>query len=189
MKTTRIASGSSGWRTGKTLVGPSGFGVLGSSVPSAGISGPGYAYTSLSLPADANKEICGRITSWPSVGTLYAYDDTSFVYTPPGSGYAYTSFNWQLYVDSVAVGSPVTVTLSVGGMAATVGAAVAAGATAQIVATPTDQIVDAGIGNAIAAGSAAAVTNLPLPILTVTDYINIAEYVYARLANLGLTRL
>ena len=152
MKTTRIGTGATGWRSGATLIGPSGFGVLGSAVPSSGVSGAGFAYTSLSLPGDASKEICGSITSWPSVGTLYAYDDTSFEYTPPAGGYAYTSFDWQLYVDGVAVGSPVTVTLSVGGFIASVGDAVAAGATAGIVGTAIDVIISAAVGDAVAPG-------------------------------------
>lgn len=87
-------------------------GVLGSEIPSSGDNGPGYAYNDLSLPADANKEICGRITTWPSAGTLTAYEDTSFTFTGAPDGIH--TFQYQLYVDYVATGGPTTVTLTVG---------------------------------------------------------------------------
>lgn len=102
----------SAWIPGAFIVGDDGLGVLGSEIASSGDAGPGYAYNDLSLPADADKEICGRITTWPSAGTLYAYEDTSFTFTGAPDG-VYT-FQYQLYVDGVATGSPATVTLTVG---------------------------------------------------------------------------
>jgi hypothetical protein len=103
---------SSPWISGALLVGDAGLGVLGSEVPASGENGAGYLYNDLSLPADADKEVCGRITTWPSAGTLYAYEDSSFTFTgaPDGS----YSFAYQLYVDGVATGSPTTATLEVG---------------------------------------------------------------------------
>lgn len=103
------------WIAGSLVIGDVGGGVLGSDIPSAGESGPPYTYNDLSLPADANKEICGRITTWPSAGTLFAHEDTSFEFTGAPNG-TYT-FQYQLYVDYVPVGSPTTVTLTVGGTA------------------------------------------------------------------------
>lgn len=108
-------------------------GVLGSEIPSTGGNGAGYAYNDLSLPADANKEICGRITTWPSDGTLFAYEDTSFTFTGAPDG-TY-SFQYQLYVDGVETGDPATVNLTVGTgttISCTVGNAVAAGLDATI---------------------------------------------------------
>jgi hypothetical protein len=102
---------------GSLVCGDRGLGVLGSAIPSTGGSGAGYAYNDLSLPADAGKEICGRITSWPSSGTLYAYEDTSFTFSGAADG-SY-SFDYQLYVDGAAVGSPVSVALQVGAATAT----------------------------------------------------------------------
>lgn len=93
-------------------IGAGGFGVLGSEIAATGANGPGYAYNDLQLPADAGKEICGRITVWPLTGTLYAYEDTSFTYSRVGDGAA--SFQYQLYVDGVTVGTPQTVALNVG---------------------------------------------------------------------------
>lgn len=101
------------WISGSLIIGDVGGGIIGSLIPSGGESGAGYTYNDLSLPADANKEICGRITTWPSAGTLFAYEDTSFEFTGAPNG-VYT-FQYQLYVDYVAVGSPTTVTLTVGG--------------------------------------------------------------------------
>ena len=98
---------------GKRICGTPKVGVIGSLIPSSGDSGPGYTYNDLSFPADANKEICGQITAWPSAGTLFAHEDTSFEFTDAPNG-TYT-FQYQLYVDGVATGSPTTVTLTVGG--------------------------------------------------------------------------
>lgn len=129
-------------------------GVLGSAIPSTGANGAGYCYNDLSLPADADKNICGRITTWPTTGELFAYEDTSFVFTPAGTGVE--SFQYQLYVDGVAVGSPTTVMLYSGTpvtVSGIIGDAVAAGSTAELART-----MAAAIGDAVAAGSVASVT-------------------------------
>jgi hypothetical protein len=81
--------------TGTHYGGP-GLGVLGSQVPSGGLDGTGYLYAGLNLPADANKEVRGPITRWPS-GALTVYEDSSFSYTG-SSDYAL----YALYVDGVA---------------------------------------------------------------------------------------
>lgn len=95
--------------SGAIVCGNRGLGVVGSLIPASGDHGPGYAYNDLSLPADNDKEICGRITTWPTGGTLTAYEDTSFEYAGTTD-----TFQYQLYVDGVAAGSPATVTLQVG---------------------------------------------------------------------------
>ena len=97
------------------LIGDAGHGVLGSEVPSTGDDGPGYLYNDLVLPADANKEVRGQITTVPLHGTLIAYEDSSFLYTPNTDYVGTDSFAYQLYVDGVATGSPTTVTLTVVG--------------------------------------------------------------------------
>ena len=98
--------------TGALVCGNRGLGVLGSAVPGSGDAGPGYLYNDLSLPADASKEVCGRITTWPSAGSLYAYEDSSFDFSGAPDG-NYT-FQYQLYVDGAATGSPATVTMYIG---------------------------------------------------------------------------
>ena len=102
----------SAWISSAFLFGDGGLGVLGSEVPSSGPSGAGYIYNDLTLPDDASKEVCGRITTWPTAGTLTAYEDSSFTFTgaPDGSYF----FQYQLYVDGVATGSPATVDLIIG---------------------------------------------------------------------------
>lgn len=124
--------------SGAIVCGNRGLGVVGSLIPASGDQGPGYTYNDLSLPADNAKEICGRITTWPTNGTLTAYEDTSFEY----SGTTDT-FQYQLYVDGVAVGSPATVTLQVGA------------ATAQFAVT-TDATVFSGAASVASASSQAS---------------------------------
>lgn len=92
---------------GAVVCGDRGHGVLGSQIPATGENGASFLYNDLSLPADADKEIRGLITRWPAAGVLYVYEDGSFTYTGPS-----TDFEYQLYVDGVAVGAPQTVTLS-----------------------------------------------------------------------------
>lgn len=137
--------------SGAHLYGGAGLGVLGSLIPATGDNGAGYTYNDLSLPADNAKEICGRVTSWPSAGTLYAYEDTSFEFSGAPDG-SYT-FQYQLYVDGVAIGSPETVGLYVGPVPVTIsaslGAAVASGFSAGVSAST---IIAASLGTAAAAG-------------------------------------
>lgn len=95
--------------SGQRICGTPKSGVLGSLIPATGESGAGYAYNDLTLPADNDKEIRGKITRWPTLGSLFAFEDTSFTYDGLTD-----SFDYQLAVDGVEVGSPVTVTLLVG---------------------------------------------------------------------------
>lgn len=143
--------------TSALVCGHRGLGVLGSAVPSSGDSGAGYLYNDLSLPADAGKEVCGRITAWPSAGTLTAYEDSSFIFEGAPDG-AYT-FDYQLYVDGAATGSPATVSLLIGSAPATIacspGNATAAGSTASLIA---GQTLVCTVGNAAAAGVTAGIT-------------------------------
>lgn len=133
------------WISGALIIGETGLGVLGSAIPSTGDNGPGYAYNDLSLPDDNAKEICGRITTWPTLGTLTAFEDTSFEFTGPDGSH---SFQYQLYVDGVATGSPVTVSLSVGAISATASGTLAAlGLTA-----PTGTATGTSAGDAVGIG-------------------------------------
>ena len=99
--------------TGAVVVGVPGLGVLAEQVPSTGEHGAGYLYASLEFPADNGKEVRGLITTWPTLGTLTAFEDSSFEYDGPTD-----SFAFQMYVDGVAVGAPQTVTVTVGAAAA-----------------------------------------------------------------------
>lgn len=135
------------WISGSLLIGETGLGVLGSDIPSAGDNGAGYAYNDLSLPADASKEICGRITNWPSSGTLFAYEDTSFEFSGAPDGVY--SFQYQLYVDGVSTGSPQTVTLTVG-----VSNGASTGSPAAVsISSITASAVGTTVGNGVASGT------------------------------------
>lgn len=135
---------------GQRVCGTPKSGVLGSLIPSTGDNGAGYTYNDLSLPADNTKEICGRITSWPSAGTLTAYEDTSFEFSGAPDGVY--SFQYQLYVDGVAVGPPASVGLTVGYIAAS----------ATFAVTTADTVFSGGSANGSggANGSAAGGTGI-----------------------------
>ena len=96
--------------------GVGGFGVLAETIPSEGDEGAAYCYNDLIFPEDNGKEICGRVVSLPSAGVMFAYEDTSFLFSGAPDG-TY-SFEYQLYVDGVATGLPATVELAVGAVTA-----------------------------------------------------------------------
>ena len=113
---------------GAVVVGVPGLGVLAELVPSTGEHGAGYLYASLEFPADNGKEVRGLITTWPTLGTLTAFEDSSFEYDGPTDTFAF-----QMYVDGVATGTPQTVTVTVGaGGAGTLSAQEAGADTAAI---------------------------------------------------------
>jgi hypothetical protein len=156
---TSIRVDTSEWISGCVLIGDTGGGVKGSDIPSTGTSGAGYAYNDLSLPADANKEICGRITTWPvGLTSFFAREDTGFDATGPDGVY---TFQYQLYVDYVATGSPATVTLTIGGGSVTVNgqtltataSLIAGAASGQVNATVAGQVLTAVVS--LLPGSAA----------------------------------
>mgnify|MGYP003440651868 FL=1 len=106
---------SSSWIPGAIVVGNRGLGILADNIPATGDAGPSFLYNDNVLPADTGKEICGRVTAWPSSGTLTAYEDGSFEFSgaPDGS----YSFQYTLLVDGVSQGTG-TVPLQVGSPAA-----------------------------------------------------------------------
>lgn len=144
-------------------IGSGGFGVLGAEIAATGDAGAGYAYNDLQFPTDTSKEICGRITTWPAVGTLYAYEDTSFTYSRPSDGT--DSFQYQLYVDGIAVGVPQTVALTVGSQSASAPGATLTGAGSIAAGTATGSAAGSAPGatlvgtSAIIAGSATGERN------------------------------
>ena len=110
---------STSWLPGAVLFGNAGFGVRGDQIASSGTNGPGYAYNDLTLPADAAKEICGRITTMQTNGLLEdVLEDTSFKYTAFTNGSDFLLY--QLYVDGVATGSPTPSYFTVGTVAAVI---------------------------------------------------------------------
>lgn len=140
---TALRFDSTSWAPGAVLFGGGGFGVLAQNIAAVGADGPGYAYNDLSFPADNGKEISGRITSFPSAGTLAAFEDTSFTFTgAPNGSY---SFQYQLYVDGAATGAPTPVTLNVGAWSIT-----GTGAATQA------QNSTAAVGSVLIAGTAAS---------------------------------
>jgi len=88
---------------GALVIGDTGHGVPGASVPAAGLHGPAFARDAVVLQADfANKEYRGTIDSAPSELRLIAAENTSFTATGPDGGHA---VSWSLFEDGVYVGS------------------------------------------------------------------------------------
>jgi len=134
-------------------------GVLGSLIPSTGVNGPGFAYPSLALPADAAKEICGYITTWPSAGVLDAGENTGFTFSGAPDG-IYT-FQFQLQADGVDQGAPKTATINQSTPGVTVsclvGNTIAGGPNATVTQSGTTT-VSCQVGNATAACQGASVS-------------------------------
>lgn len=99
------------WGGGRCLGTPTG-GTKAENLPSSGEMGGSYLYPTVSLPADNGKEICGLITSWPAAGKLTPDENGAFLFSDAPDGTYY--FTFQRYVDLVATGSPITVTLIIG---------------------------------------------------------------------------
>lgn len=145
------------WIAGAHLFGDAGFGLLAENIPSTGDNGPSYLYNDISLPTDAGKEVCGRITTWPSAGQLFAYEDGSFEFVGAPDG-AY-SFGYQLYVDGVPTGAPVTADLYVGSTPITVVCARGqAEATGHLASLHLNTVIQAGVGSGAATGHESALT-------------------------------
>lgn len=173
------------WISGALIIGNTGFGVVGSDIPSSGDSGAAYCYNDLTLPADNGKEICGRITTWPTAGALTAYEDTSFEFTGPGGSY---SFQYQLYVDGVATGSPTNVTLVVAsGTITTTSGAIAVSDSSDMVAIAGARTVGATIstGDSIDLSDIECVATVGATIAT-TDSSDISSGFYYQIQNIGM---
>lgn len=92
-------------------IGDVGGGVLGSEVAHLGTNGDGFLWNDVTLPADNNKEICGRITVWPVGLTLRTEEDGRAIASAPDGVYI---AQYQLYVDYVATGPIVPITFTFG---------------------------------------------------------------------------
>jgi len=88
---------------GALVIGDTGHGVRGATVPSAGTNGPGFAYDSVLLqPGYAGKEYRGTLGTLPQGLKLQAAEDTSFTATAPNGSYVVP---YSLYEDGLLVGS------------------------------------------------------------------------------------
>lgn len=147
-----IYANTSDFQTGRySAVTYDGLGVLAENIPSTGTNGPGYAYDSLSLPADNGKEVRGEITAGPSVvsgsGTIVsfsAYEDTSFDLEVTDD--CTIEWTWSLYVDNTLDTSGLTGTITIGESSVT-------GTSAAVL----DSVTHSASGEGLVAGSSAAV--------------------------------
>jgi hypothetical protein len=90
---------------GALVIGDTGLGVRGDSIPATGEHGPSFLYPSLSLPADAAVEVRGLIVAPPSAGALFAYENGSFTFSGAPDG-SYT-FTFRVFSDGVDRGTAV----------------------------------------------------------------------------------
>ena len=100
---------------GKIVVGDAGLGVKGSVIRATtqfGAHGPGALYNDWDNAGDDDSEFCARLLTAPASGSFFMNEDGSFTLTGAADG-SYT-FSYQLIVDGVDVGSPVTSYIVVG---------------------------------------------------------------------------
>lgn len=132
---------------GAIVVGDLGHGVLGSQIPvPIGSEPPSFLWNDIDPVVDANKEIRGHVTRWAAAGELYVHEDGSFVYLGPS-----TDFDYQLYVDGIAIGAPVTVDIYVESVADLAGAATAAATASGSLGSIGKPLSGAAMGQASAA--------------------------------------
>lgn len=161
-------------------------GVLGAVVPSTGTSGPAYIYPSLAHPGDDAVEVSGYITTWPTLGNLAANEDTSFLFTGAPDG-VYT-FQFQPAAFGVNVGSPKTVTLTVGNatlISAIIGNVAVVGLNATITQNSTTTI-SANVGNVAVVGLTANVTNTDGTAPVMVGGINVGSITSTSIATTWL---
>lgn len=90
--------------------GRGGLGVLGSEVPSDGTDGASPIYAGLSLPTEDDNEFRIVVTTTPTLGELFVYEDTSFSFTGPDGVHVWT---YAAYKDGILYGTG-TITLVIG---------------------------------------------------------------------------
>jgi hypothetical protein len=87
---------------GSVIIGDTGLGVRGDYIPSLGENGPSCLWPSLNLPTDAAVEVRGLLVTPPSVGSLFTYEDGSFILTGAPNGIY--SFTFRVFADGVDKG-------------------------------------------------------------------------------------
>ena len=97
-------------------IGDVGGGLLGSEIVVGG-----FLYNDLTLPADAAKEICGRVTYWPPGLNLRTDEDGGLIAS--GADGTYTAM-YQLYVDYAVTGPETPITFTFGALSAAVAGAI-----------------------------------------------------------------
>lgn len=128
------------WIPGKFIVGHQGGGVLAEDLDPLG-----HLFNDVTLPADAGKEICGRITYWPPGLNLIVDEDGGTSATAADGIYV---AQYQLYADYVATGPATSLTYTFGEVGTVAGAAWVEGneafALVGAVAAPSGVVISAG---------------------------------------------
>lgn len=88
---------------GALVIGDTGLGVAGASIPSSGTHGPGYAYDLVILQAAfGQKEYIARLDAVPPGVIISAAEDSSFTATGPDGDFV---VSWSLFEDGILLGS------------------------------------------------------------------------------------
>lgn len=98
--------------SGSTVVSDlNGLGILGQDIPATGEHGASVLYNDFDA-GDELKEFRAELVTGPASGSLAVFEDGSYTFTGAANGtYSWT---YQLYVDGAAVGTPQTVSMTVG---------------------------------------------------------------------------
>jgi hypothetical protein len=94
---------------GSVVIGDPGHGVLGSEVPTTGLNGGGILKDDVA--SYQSNEVRCYITTWPTLGKLTVFEDSSFIYEGPDGTH---TLEYQLYVDGVATGPVKSVDIVIG---------------------------------------------------------------------------
>jgi len=174
---------------GSIVCGVPGLGIMGSVILATtgeGGSGPGILSNDVE-PGDENKEFRGLVTDFPDTGTFVINENGTFTFT----GASAASFQYQLYVDGVAIGSPVAVALYGELAAVEVDAsgtgAVAFAGTGAVSATvlPVIQVAAGGTGSVAYTGTGnASVTVVPVVLV---DASGIGAVTYSGVGAVSVT--
>ena len=96
-----IRCDSTSWVPNAILCGNAGFGVLASEVVKIGTNGKGYLANDVTLPAQKDIEVSGRIKRLPTKGVLSEVgEDGSFIYTKNSGASGVDSMGYWLYAGS-----------------------------------------------------------------------------------------
>lgn len=170
---------------GRRILGVPDVGILAETIASetsTGTNGPGLLYDESINPANAGKQLRIRITSLPSAGNIFVYENGAFDFWDAPAGTYYVGYDW--YADDVFGGAD-TATIVVGaadgaasGVTLTGTSSISTGSASGNVSSAVSGVTLTGTSS-ISAGAATGESPLSLT-LTESAILAIAESVWAR---------
>lgn len=170
---------------GRRILGVPDVGILAATIASetsTGTNGQGLLYDESINPANAGKQLRIRITSLPSAGNIFVYENGAFDFWDAPAGTYYVGYDW--YADDVFGGAD-TATIVVGaadgaasGVTLTGTSSISTGSASGNVSSAVSGVTLTGTSS-ISAGAATGESPLSLT-LTESAILAIAEAVWAR---------